>query len=255
MRCCSDSPQAPSVATCSRASKTRPARRYGSASMRCALPASPSRLRRDAATGSNSRWTCSLPMRSARRCASPHARSWPRWKSPGRWIRPTANCCGGRRRCAVATCCWPNARAAVETAGAHGPRHWPRMCISRSRVVSKAQLARLGGLSLVAGIAACEALRASGSRKSAKWPNDLVVVEREGLRKLGGLLVEGGGEAAGAARAVIGLGLNVRMPVAAAGDIDQPWIDLASMASPRPRAMRSSRCRCRTCCRVAAVRR
>src|SRR3546814_3281641 len=52
-----------------------------------------------------------------------------------------------------------------------------------------------------------------------KWPNDLVVVDggRPGsspgqvLRKLGGLLVEGSGEHAGPVRAVIGLGLNVRM--------------------------------------------
>lgn len=95
-------------------------------------------------------------------------------------------------------------------------------------------LARLGGLSLVAGIAACEALRELGyAGVGLKWPNDLVVGEGHGLRKLGGLLVEGGGEAAGAARAVIGLGLNVRMPDAAAKHIDQPWIDLASM-SPSP---------------------
>ena len=94
-------------------------------------------------------------------------------------------------------------------------------------------LARLGGLSLVAGIAACEALRASGHADvGLKWPNDLVVVDGEGLRKLGGLLVEGGGETAGAARAVIGLGLNVRMPADAARQIDQPWIDLASMSPP-----------------------
>lgn len=96
-------------------------------------------------------------------------------------------------------------------------------------------LARLGGLSLVAGIAACEALRALGhAQVSLKWPNDLVVTETQGMRKLGGLLVEGGGEAAGAARAVIGLGLNVRMPADAATAIDQPWIDLASMASQPP---------------------
>lgn len=98
-------------------------------------------------------------------------------------------------------------------------------------------LARLGGLSLVAGIAACEALRALGhAQVGLKWPNDLVVADAmtgrsKGLRKLGGLLVEGGGEAAGAARAVIGLGLNVRMPTDAAKVIDQPWVDLASMAS------------------------
>lgn len=96
-------------------------------------------------------------------------------------------------------------------------------------------LARLGGLSLVAGIAACEALHAHGiAQVRLKWPNDLVVVDDGGgLRKLGGLLVEGGGEAGGAARAVIGLGLNVRMPPASAQAIDQPWAELAAL-SPRP---------------------
>lgn len=95
-------------------------------------------------------------------------------------------------------------------------------------------LARLGGLSLVAGVATCEGLRALGfAAVGLKWPNDLVVADGSGLHKLGGLLVEGGGEVAGAARAVIGLGVNVRMPVEAAKHIDQPWVDLASL-SPRP---------------------
>lgn len=96
-------------------------------------------------------------------------------------------------------------------------------------------LARLGGLSLVAGVAACEALRALGAGQVAlKWPNDLVVIDGEGLRKLGGLLVEGGGEAAGTARAVVGIGINVRMPVAAAAGIDQPWADLAALTPAPP---------------------
>ncbi len=96
-------------------------------------------------------------------------------------------------------------------------------------------LARLGGLSLVAGIAAAEALHALGlAEVRLKWPNDLVVADAAGLRKLGGLLVEGGGEAGGAARAVIGLGLNVRMLPAVAAGIDQPWIDLAGLRSPPP---------------------
>ncbi|MGO4778332.1 NUDIX domain-containing protein, partial [Lysobacter sp. 2RAB21] len=95
-------------------------------------------------------------------------------------------------------------------------------------------LARLGGLSLVAGIAAVQALHGLGfDAVRLKWPNDLVVLDRAGLRKLGGLLIEGGGEYAGPARAVIGLGLNVRMPAAAATQIDQPWCDLASLAGPR----------------------
>lgn len=96
-------------------------------------------------------------------------------------------------------------------------------------------LARLAGLSLVAGVVVCEVLHASGfTAVRLKWPNDLVVVDGSGLRKLGGLLVEGGGEAAGQCRAVIGLGLNVRMPPAFAVLIDQPWIDLAGMMSVPP---------------------
>ena len=96
-------------------------------------------------------------------------------------------------------------------------------------------LARLGGLSLVAGVACCEALHALGYvQVGLKWPNDLVVADAGGLRKLGGVLVEGAGETAGAARAVIGIGLNVRMPAAAAAVIDQPWIDLAGLAGELP---------------------
>lgn len=93
-------------------------------------------------------------------------------------------------------------------------------------------LARLGGLSLVAGVAVAEALHALGvTQVRLKWPNDLVV-ERDGvLHKLGGLLVEGGGEHAGPVRAVIGLGLNVRMPAAFAAAIGQPWTDLATLGA------------------------
>jgi len=94
-------------------------------------------------------------------------------------------------------------------------------------------LSRLGGLSLVAGIASAEALHGLGfTGVRLKWPNDLVVVEPDGgLRKLGGLLVEGGGEHAGPVRAVVGLGLNVRMPEAFAARIEQPWCDLAALAT------------------------
>jgi BirA family biotin operon repressor/biotin-[acetyl-CoA-carboxylase] ligase len=92
-------------------------------------------------------------------------------------------------------------------------------------------LARLGGLSLVAGVAAAEALHACGyPGVRLKWPNDLLVDDR----KLGGLLVEGGGEHAGPVRAVIGLGVNVRMPEAVAAAIDQPWIDLAGLQDQAP---------------------
>jgi BirA family biotin operon repressor/biotin-[acetyl-CoA-carboxylase] ligase len=93
-------------------------------------------------------------------------------------------------------------------------------------------LGRLAGLSLVAGVAAAEALQSLGfDQVRLKWPNDLVVAAPDGgLRKLGGLLVEGGGEGGGPARAVVGFGLNVAMPAAQVAAIDQPWVDLAGLA-------------------------
>lgn len=92
-------------------------------------------------------------------------------------------------------------------------------------------LARLGGLSLVAGVAAGEALHEAGfGQVQLKWPNDLVVADR----KLGGLLVEGSGENAAPARAVLGLGLNVCMPPSAAAAIDQPWTELARWSASTP---------------------
>jgi len=66
----------------------------------------------------------------------------------------------------------------------------------------------LAALSLVAGVAAARALRASGiGRAALKWPNDLVV---DGA-KLGGILVETRSlPAARATLAVIGIGINLR---------------------------------------------
>ncbi|MFA8529534.1 bifunctional biotin--[acetyl-CoA-carboxylase] ligase/biotin operon repressor BirA [Xanthomonas campestris pv. campestris] len=88
-------------------------------------------------------------------------------------------------------------------------------------------LGQLAGLSLAVGVAVAEALRGCGfDEVGLKWPNDLLARGR----KLGGLLIEGGGEMAGNARAVIGLGLNVHMPPAAAASIDQPWVDLDTLA-------------------------
>src|SRR5687767_5562559 len=64
----------------------------------------------------------------------------------------------------------------------------------------------LAALSLVAGVAVTRALRALGvARAALKWPNDLLV---DGA-KLGGILVETRADGA-AARAVIGIGVNLR---------------------------------------------
>lgn len=92
-------------------------------------------------------------------------------------------------------------------------------------------IAGLQGLSLAVGVAACEALRGLGfSAVGLKWPNDLLAQGR----KLGGILVEVGGEAAGPIHVVAGLGVNVQMPAASARDIDQAWIDLAGLGAAAP---------------------
>src|SRR5207342_1028243 len=86
--------------------------------------------------------------------------------------------------------------------------------------------AALSGLSLVVGVAVAEALHAQGyPQVQLKWPNDLWV----GQRKLGGILIELRGEANGPCDAVIGLGINVRMPPAFAAQIDQAWCDLDAL--------------------------
>jgi BirA family biotin operon repressor/biotin-[acetyl-CoA-carboxylase] ligase len=90
-------------------------------------------------------------------------------------------------------------------------------------------LARLGGLSLAVGVAVAEALQALGATTvRVKWPNDLVADDGLALRKLGGVLIEGGLQH-GRTRTVIGLGLNLRMPAEAADTIDQPWTDLHAL--------------------------
>lgn len=79
------------------------------------------------------------------------------------------------------------------------------------------------GLSLAVGVALAESL---GDTVRLKWPNDLWLQdtsESEG-RKLGGVLIETVGTAADAPRtrhAVIGIGINLDAPAAAAG-IEQP---------------------------------
>lgn len=86
----------------------------------------------------------------------------------------------------------------------------------------------LSGLSLAAGVAVVRALERLGAAAvRVKWPNDLLI-EREGAdAKLGGILIELAGEAAGPSAAVIGIGLNLRLSEQAREAIDVPAADLA----------------------------
>jgi BirA family biotin operon repressor/biotin-[acetyl-CoA-carboxylase] ligase len=95
---------------------------------------------------------------------------------------------------------------------------------------SAAGVAAMGGLSLVAGIALMRTLRSVGiSAAGLKWPNDIMVADA----KLGGILIDVLGESTGPCVVIIGVGINVAMPQAAAVEIDQPWTDLHSLTGRR----------------------
>jgi BirA family biotin operon repressor/biotin-[acetyl-CoA-carboxylase] ligase len=89
---------------------------------------------------------------------------------------------------------------------------------------------QVAGLSLAAAIGVLRVLHRFECREAGlKWPNDILWQNR----KLAGLLLEVAGEADGPAMVVIGVGLNTWL-----GDtgeeIDQPWVDLASIPDLQP---------------------
>ncbi|NQZ31479.1 MAG: bifunctional biotin--[acetyl-CoA-carboxylase] ligase/biotin operon repressor BirA [Oceanospirillaceae bacterium] len=86
----------------------------------------------------------------------------------------------------------------------------------------------LQGLSLLVGVSVIEALSEVGIKGvELKWPNDLLFKGR----KLAGILLEMQGDASGEVSVVIGIGINVLMSESSkqASQIDQPWVDLASI--------------------------
>lgn len=114
-------------------------------------------------------------------------------------------------------------------------RHWSS-AVGGSLLFSVAwpfavDVSRLSGLSLVVGLALAEALDACGvPRVQLKWPNDVMV----DFRKLAGVLIEVQAEVNSHCRAVIGIGLNVRLPAAMRTDIDQAVVDVAQLLPGLP---------------------
>ncbi|MCB5189126.1 biotin--[acetyl-CoA-carboxylase] ligase [Methylobacillus arboreus] len=85
--------------------------------------------------------------------------------------------------------------------------------------------AALSGLSLAAGLALVRTLHQYGLQEARlKWPNDILV----GERKLAGILIELQGDMDGPSAAVIGIGLNLKLPTAIRTVIDQPVTDMTS---------------------------
>lgn len=87
---------------------------------------------------------------------------------------------------------------------------------------------QLSGLSLAAGLGVVRTLEALGvPQVKLKWPNDILCNEH----KLGGILLEIAGDAAGPCYCVMGIGLNVNLKRAHAQmtEVTQPWTDLARL--------------------------
>ncbi len=84
-------------------------------------------------------------------------------------------------------------------------------------------MATLAGLSLAVGVGLLRALRHFHvTDAQLKWPNDVLWREH----KLAGILIEVQGEANGPSLAVIGIGINLRLPVETRSQIDQEVTDL-----------------------------
>ncbi len=96
-----------------------------------------------------------------------------------------------------------------------------------------AAAAPLSTLPLAVAVCVAVALERAGlSGHGIKWPNDILV----NGAKLAGILVETQSEGQAAVCAVIGIGLNVRMPALAGSEpIDRPWTDLARHLPPERR--------------------
>jgi len=78
--------------------------------------------------------------------------------------------------------------------------------IFRFKVVN---LSSLGLFPLLVGLELKQRLEGFSNNLKLKWPNDLVVQTKDGVKKLGGLLLEATSEA-DIATVVIGVGLNIR---------------------------------------------
>lgn len=83
----------------------------------------------------------------------------------------------------------------------------------------------LSGLPLAVGVSILRSLEALSLRGvQLKWPNDMLWQHR----KLGGILIDTATSAGSTVSAVIGIGLNLRLPKTVVQQIDQPAADLES---------------------------
>lgn len=89
----------------------------------------------------------------------------------------------------------------------------------------KKEMSELSGLSLIIGLAVCQAIEATchlPEPLQVKWPNDIMANNK----KLAGILIEVQGESHGGCQVIIGIGINANMQSAAKQQIGQDWTSL-----------------------------
>ena len=95
----------------------------------------------------------------------------------------------------------------------------------------------LEGLSLAVGVVIAQVLERHGLDVALKWPNDVLLMSEKGQGKLAGILLELSGDAEGPCEVVIGIGLNVVLPVSLRERIDQAT---AAVEDQAPNASRNA---------------
>lgn len=91
-------------------------------------------------------------------------------------------------------------------------------------------IAAIQGLSLAVGLAVHNTVRSHGVEGvGLKWPNDILVKTQGGLAKLGGILIEITGDVTDNCQVVIGVGLNLDVPVQDQSKLDQLAVGLCQL--------------------------
>ena len=150
-------------------------------------------------------------------------------RSSTRSARPRRSCCVARSAATSTAPCSPPSGNPPDAGAAarRGPRSPAAASPFRWAGASSRAQASSPGFRWPSACPSCARSKPKAwTGVELKWPNDLVYRHL----KVGGILVELNGDALGPSTVVVGVGLNVRLPVEVRRDIDQPVSDLTTVA-------------------------